>query len=95
MQRKGGVRRKSRHKFRKNYKRRGKISVTDYLQEFNIGDKVILKAEPAVQKSLYAGRYHGSRGLIRNKRGACYEVGVKMGKKEKMFIVHPVHLKRG
>ncbi len=94
MQHKGGVRRKSRHKFRKDYKSHGKISVTNYLQEFNIGDRVVLKAEPAIQKTLYAGRYHGSKGLIKNKRGACYEVGVTVGKKEKMFIVHPIHLKR-
>lgn len=78
----------------KNPQKRGKFSLRKYLQEFKIGDKVILKLEPAVHKGMYFPRFHGREGNITSKRGKCYEVGIKDIKKEKTVIVHPIHLKR-
>ena len=78
---------------KKNVKDRGKISINKYLQSFKEGDLVILKAEPAVQKGMYFPRFHGKAGIIKGKKGRCYEVKIKDGK-EKVLIVHPVHLKR-
>ena len=90
----GGFRRKTRHKLGKNYKDKGKVSLRKYFQEFKNGDTVVLKAEPAYQKGMYYPRFHGKAGLVMNKKGECYEVLIKDGKKEKLLIVHPVHLKR-
>jgi len=90
----GGFRRKTRSKLSKNYKDKGKISIRKYFQTFVQGDKVILKAEPAYQKGMYYPRFHGRVGLILKKRGEAYEILIKDGNKEKMLIVHPVHLKR-
>ncbi len=89
----GGFRRKTRHKLKKNYRRRGKISLSKYFQKFNTGDKVVLSAEPAVQKGMYFPRFHGMMGVIKANAGGCYQVSIKDGKKEKTLIVHPVHLK--
>jgi len=94
VQRVGGSRRKTRHKLSKPFRSRGKISIRSYLQEFKEGDRVALKAEPAVQQGLYHGRFHGRSCVVMRKRGACYEVRLVDGNKEKMLIVHPVHLKR-
>jgi large subunit ribosomal protein L21e len=94
VQRIGGNRRKSRSKMRKKVNTRGKISITKYLQEFKDGDRVQLKAEPAVQKGLYALNFHGKTGIISSKTGTCYYVKITDGGKEKNLIVHPVHLKR-
>lgn len=93
-QRTGSSRRKTRSKFRKNIRTKGKISLTRYLQNFNIGEKVNLSAEPAVQKGMYHTRFHGKIGTIKNKKGNCYEVLIKDGKKNKILIIHPVHLKK-
>lgn len=90
----GGFRRKTRSKLKKNVRERGKISIRKYFQSFNIGDKVILKAEPAVQKGMYFPRYHAKHGVVKGKAGKCYEVMINDQKKEKTLIVHPVHLKR-
>ena len=90
----GGFRRKTRHKLKKNYKERGKISIRKFFQEFKQGDRVVLKAESGYQKGMYYPRFHGKSGLILNKKGHCYEVLIKDGKKEKLLIVHPVHLVR-
>jgi len=93
-QRQGGIRRKSRHKMTKPLRTKGKISIRNYLQKFNPGDKVVLKAEPAVQKSLYKMRFHGDVATVIGKRGSCYEVILIDGKKKKLMVIHPIHLKR-
>ncbi|HLC95768.1 MAG TPA: 50S ribosomal protein L21e [Candidatus Nanoarchaeia archaeon] len=90
----GGYRRKTRYKFRKEARQRGKISLTRYLQTFNVGDKVALTVESAVQKGMYNPRFMGKTATVKQKRGQCYEVLVRDGDKMKMVIVHPVHLKR-
>lgn len=90
----GGFRRKTRHKLKKHSKRKGKISLQDYFQEFGVGETVCLKIEPSVHKGMCFPRYSGKRGIIQGKRGRCYEVMIKDGKKEKELIIHPIHLKR-
>ncbi len=61
---------------------------------YSIGDRVLLSAEPAVQKSLYHPRFHGKAAKVTGKRGDCYELAVKDGGKQKMIIVHPVHMRK-
>lgn len=90
----GGFRRKTRKKLRKSIREKGKISIRRYLQEFNIGDKVVLKAEPAVQKGMYFPAFHGKIGIVNSQRGRCYEIIILDGKKQKKLSVHPVHLKK-
>jgi len=94
MKRHGSFRRKTRHKLSKHYKTKGKISLRKYFQEFKEGDGVILKAEPAHHKGMYFPRFHGKQGKVIKKRGESYEVSIKDGKKLKIVVVHPVHLKR-
>jgi len=94
VQRIGGARRKSRYKMKKPLRSRGKLSITKYFQEFNLGDRVALKAEPAVQKGMYCLRFHGKQGVVSKQVGSCYEVSIKDHNKQKTLIVHPVHLKR-
>ena len=90
----GGIRRKTRYKFRKHIRRRGKISISRYFQSFNLGDKVFLDVEPAVQKGTYHPRFLGKMGAIKSKRGRCYELTINDLGKEKTLVVHPVHLKK-
>lgn len=89
----GGQRRKTRHKLSKPSSQKGKLSITRYFQKFKEGDKVQLKAEPAVQKGMYFLRFHGKTGIIVGMQGDCYQVSIKDIKKQKMLIVHPIHLK--
>jgi len=90
----GRARRKTRQKMTKSPQKRGKFSLRNYLQEFNVGDKVILKLEPAIQKGMYFPRFHGKEGTVTSKQGRCYQITIKDIKKEKTVIVHPVHLKK-
>jgi len=90
----GTSRRKTRSKLKKNVRTRGKISITKYFQIFKTNDKVQLIAEPAVQKGMYFPRFHGKTGKVTGKKGLCYNIEIKDGKKLKTLIVHPIHLKK-
>ena len=90
----GGFRRKSRAKLRKNIREKGKLSLTRYFQEFQVGDRVALKADSGIQKGMYFPRFHGKAGIVKGKQGACYEVLINDLGREKLLIIHPVHLKR-
>ena len=92
--RKGGYRRKKRLMFRKEVRKRGKISLTNYLQEFKDGERVHLSIEPAIQNGMYHPRFHGKLGVVQSKQGECYNVKIHDGNKEKTLVVHPIHLKR-
>jgi len=92
--RKGSYRRKTRSLMKKNYRDKGKISISKFFASFTDGETVALKAEPAVQKGIYHLRYHGRTAIVKGKRGNCYELELIDGKKSKTLIVHPVHLTR-
>jgi len=92
MKRVGGFRRKSRHKMSKSLSERGKLHIKKFLQEFDVEDKVLLKAYPSHHKGLFALRFYGKIGNIKGKQGECYNVEIKDGNKTKKCVVHPVHL---
>lgn len=92
--RKGGPRRKTRHVMRKHARDKGKIKLGTYFARYKAGDRVVLFAEPAIQRGLYNIRFHGRSGTVVGERGTCYKVQIPDGKKQKIVIVHPVHLKR-
>ena len=93
-QRTGGPRRKTRNKYQKSVREKGKIKIRNYLQKFEVGDKVALIADSSYQRGLSHPRFYGRVGVINGMQGVCYKVGLVDGKLAKTFIVHPVHLKR-
>ncbi len=94
MEKRGGTRRKSRHVFRKSRSLKGRLPITKFLQRFEIGERVILLANPSYQKSLYHRRFHGNAGIVKGKVGKCYTVEIHDKDKAKDLIIHPVHLKK-
>lgn len=94
MKRIGGSRRKSRYKMKKSVSEKGKLHLSRFLQNFEEGDKVLLKAYSSYQKGLFCLRFHGKIGEVIGSQGDCYKVNIKDGNKAKMCVVHPVHLLR-
>ncbi|MBT4651543.1 50S ribosomal protein L21e [Candidatus Woesearchaeota archaeon] len=90
----GGTKRKTRHKLTKHFRDKGKVPLSKFFQELSLGDKVVLKVNPTVQKGLYHFRFHSKVGTIKAKRGNCYQVTIKDGGKPKLLNVHPVHLRK-
>jgi large subunit ribosomal protein L21e len=88
----GGYRRRSRYKLSKGVREKGKIKITRYFQEFEMGEEVKLSLEPAIHKGIFHPRFNGKRGLVTTKNGNCYGVMITDISKPKLVIVHPVHL---
>ena len=88
----GSFRRKTRYKLLKPIREKGKISIPKYFQLFELNEMVILKANPTIQHGMYFPRFHGKTGFIKGKQGKCYKVLIKDMDKEKIILVHPVHL---
>lgn len=78
---------------RKNIRSRGKIKFSEYFKKLKEGDIVGVKREQGVGAN-FPKRIQGRTGKIEGKRGSNYLVKLKEFAKEKVFIIHPVHLKR-
>lgn len=71
---------------------KGKLHIKRFLQTFENGDKVLLKAYPSYHAGLFCLRFYGKIGEVISKQGECYKVGIMDGKKKKTLVVHPVHM---
>lgn len=91
---KGGFRRKTRNKLKKSSSSKGKISITNHLQEFNVNDKVCLRMDSSYHKGVYHPMFHGLIGIVKEKKGNSYRVIINHKGIEKNLFVHPVHLKK-
>ncbi|MBS3064083.1 MAG: 50S ribosomal protein L21e [DPANN group archaeon] len=94
VQRTGGFRKKTRDRLAKHPRDKGKVSTTRLMQVFEIGDKVIIKQEPAIHNAMPHPRYKGRTGVVTEKRGYSVMVTIKDGGKTKHLISAPVHLRR-
>lgn len=90
----GTKQRKTRHKFKLNYRQKGKIPLSKYFQKFENGDKVNLKINSNIQTGRFFPRFHGLTGTVAGKKGSCYQVKIKDGNKEKLLFIHPIHLNK-
>jgi large subunit ribosomal protein L21e len=72
---------------------REKISITRYLQEFEIGSTVVLRPVPSSHKGMPFKRFIGRTGVITDKKGKSYIIKIRDGNKEKIVIARPEHLK--
>ncbi|RYP82526.1 hypothetical protein DL769_001632 [Monosporascus sp. CRB-8-3] len=76
-----GLRAGTRHAFSRNFREKGMIRLSTYLQQFKVGDIVDIKANGAVQKGMPHKVYHGKTGVVYNV--AKNAVGVIIYKKVK------------
>lgn len=78
---------------KKRQREHGKIKLSRYFQEFKEGERVAVIREHALQ-SKFPKKLQGRSGVVDKKRGNSYLVKIKDLKKEKTYIIHPVHLKK-
>lgn len=69
-----------------------KATVNRLLQDFDKGQKVIVKINASIHSGFPARRFHGKTGVVEGKQGKACIVSVKDGSKLKRIIAHPVHL---
>jgi len=75
-------------------KHRERTTVNAILQEFELGEKVVIDIDSSIQDGMPHPRFQGKSGEVVGKRGDCYEVSIKDGKKKKTLVAHPAHLKK-
>lgn len=76
---------------RKNLKDKGKIKFSRYFQEFEEGTRVAVIRELAMTPK-FPQKLQGRSGVISGKRGNSYIVKINDLNREKIYIIHPVHL---
>ena len=89
----GSCRRKSRNLLIWKKRLKSRIPIRRLVGTFKEGDTVVLKVHPSYHKGMYHLRFHGATGKVVSMQGNCCKVSIKDGKKRKMLLVHPVHLK--
>jgi large subunit ribosomal protein L21e len=78
---------------RKNKREHGKVKLSNYFAEFKEGERVSVVRELS-QTPKFPKTIQGRTGVVDGKRGSSYLVKINDLKKEKTYIIHPVHLKR-
>ena len=70
------------------------LTVNRLLGNFEIGDKVVIKIHPSIQKGRPFPRFQGRIGTIIGKQGKAYIVELRDGNKMKKILSLPIHLKK-
>ena len=78
---------------RKSLREHGKIKLSRYFQTFANGDKVTVIMEHAAEPK-FPKQIQGRTGIVSGIRGDSYIIKMNDLNKEKIYIIHPVHLKK-
>jgi len=87
-----GMRSGTRKKLRQKPSQRP--SINKFLQIFEVGEDVVISPEPSSQKGMPFPRFIGRTGVVIGSRGRSYLIEIMDGKKKKMIISKPEHLKK-
>ena len=77
----------------KDIRSRGKIKLSEYFKKLKEGDRVAVVREMSISKN-FPDRIQGRTGRVEGKRGRSYVVKINDIKKEKTYIIEPIHLKK-
>ena len=87
-----GFRSRTRGVFTKAARDRGMPPVTRFLQEFDVGDRVIVRLEASDPHGMPHPRYQGRVCVVLGRRGRAYVLSFLDGGKPKELIANPIHL---
>jgi len=88
-----GLRSRTRNKFSKAYKTKGRPRIARYLTQFKRGDYVDIKADASVQKGMPYQFYHGRTGVVFNvtKHALGVECTKTVGNRQLRKRIHVRH----
>ena len=92
MRRSKGFRTKNRTLLRRKPRDRGKQPLGRLLITYDLGQRVRIMINPAVQKGMPHRRYHGRVGTVAEKRGRSYVVEVAGTRTPRVIIARPEHI---
>ncbi len=91
-QKSSGKQQGSRHKLARGSQE--KVTVNDYMEEFEEGEKVLIKYNASVQEGRQHHRFHGRTAEVTGFRGDAVKLEVQDGNEAKTLFLKPVHLKK-
>ena len=77
----------------KHPRKRGLPSLGKLLRTYEEGERVDIIIDPSIHGGQPHRRFHGRVGIIKKQRGRSYEVLTTLGKKQKLLIIRPEHLR--
>ncbi len=78
---------------RKNVKKKGKLELSKYFQEFKVGEKIAIVKEHTLNPA-FPIQIQGRTGVVIGERGNSYLVKLNNGGTEKVYIIAPSCLKK-
>lgn len=78
---------------KKDIREKGKLKLSRMFQELKEGDKVIIVKELSI-KANFPNRIQGRVGIVEGKRGKAYIIRIPGKRKDKIYIIEPIHLKK-
>ncbi len=88
-----GFRVKTRKKLRKKPRDRGMPPISKGFRTFETGSYVAVVIDPSIHKGMPHPRFQGRTGVVKGMQGRVYKVEIKDGKKKKILLCAPAHLK--
>ncbi|UCG95943.1 MAG: 50S ribosomal protein L21e [archaeon] len=86
-----GFRRRTRNKMKKSPRDKG--TVNQFLEDFNEGEKVLIRIDPSSHRAMPHPRFKGRSGVVTGKRGRSYLVEIRDGSLKKTLITTSEHLR--
>lgn len=86
-----GPRSRTRKKLKKGVSE--KTTANQFLENFEQGEKVLVKIEPSSHRGMPNPKFKGKTGVVVGERGKAYIVEVGDGDSKKKIITFPEHLK--
>ncbi|UZJ53008.1 hypothetical protein CBS101457_002328 [Exobasidium rhododendri] len=93
-----GYRARTRHLFKKDFRKHGPIKLSTYLRAYHVGDIVDIKANSSEQKGMPHKYYHGRTGVVFGVQPRAVQVLIyktvgnrKIEKRVNLRIEHVVH----
>jgi large subunit ribosomal protein L21e len=78
----------------KKVRERGKMPLSRLLTEYNAGEKVIIRIDPAIHKGMPHKRFQGQVATVVAKRGKAYVLHIPQTKITKTIIALPQHIRK-
>ena len=89
-----GPRRKSRSVLTKRVREKGKLGLSRLLVEYDLGDKVVINIDPAIQKGMPHKRFQGKVATVVEKRGNAFVLDIPQRKTFKRVGARREHIQR-
>jgi large subunit ribosomal protein L21e len=87
-----GFRSRTRGTLTKEVRERGLPPITRFLQQFEVGDRVVVRLEASDPRGQPHPRYQGRTCIVLGRVGRAYRLSFMDGGKPKELIANPIHL---